>query len=73
MKALEEKKTPKEICDYYYEIHKKIYEYFDIDFDIFGRTSTPKHTVIAQDIFTKLNNNKLIAEKELEQTFCPND
>ena len=47
VKALEEKKTPKEICDYYYTIHKKIYEYFDIDFDIFGRTSTEKHTVIA--------------------------
>jgi methionyl-tRNA synthetase len=41
-KAIEEKKTPKEICDYYYKIHKEIYEWFDIDMEIFGRTTTPK-------------------------------
>lgn len=45
-KALLENKTPQEICDYYYAIHKKIYEYFDIDFDYFGRTSSEKHKEI---------------------------
>lgn len=39
-KALEEGKTPKEICDHYHAIHKKIYEWFDCDFDHFGRTTT---------------------------------
>lgn len=39
-KALEEKKTPKEICDHYFVIHKRIYEWFDCDFDHFGRTTT---------------------------------
>ena len=39
-KALEEKKTPKEICDHYFAIHKEIYEWFDCDFDHFGRTTT---------------------------------
>jgi methionyl-tRNA synthetase len=39
-KALEEKKTAREICDYYFNIHSGIYEWFDCDFDHFGRTST---------------------------------
>lgn len=39
-KALEEGKTPKEICDHYHTIHKKIYDWFDCDFDMFGRTTT---------------------------------
>jgi len=39
-KAIEEGITPEEICQKYYKIHKEVYDYFDIDFDIFGRTST---------------------------------
>jgi len=41
-KAIEMGKTPREICDYYHKIHKEIYEWFDIDFDHFGRTTTEK-------------------------------
>jgi methionyl-tRNA synthetase len=44
---MQEGKSCKEICDHYYAIHKKIYEWFDCDFDRFGRTSTPEQTVIA--------------------------
>lgn len=45
-KALEERKTPKEICDHYHQIHKRIYEWFDCDFDHFGRTTTEWQTKI---------------------------
>lgn len=57
IKALEEGATPKEICDKYHKIHKDIYEWFGIRFDIFGRTSTGKHTEITQEIFTDLHRN----------------
>lgn len=50
-KAIEEKCTPKELCDKFHTIHKGIYEWFDIDFDFFGRTSTDYHTEIVQNIF----------------------
>lgn len=43
-KAIEEGLTPKEICDKYFEIHDKVYKWFNIDFDIFGRTSTIQQT-----------------------------
>ena len=52
-KALEEKCTPEELCSKFHELHAKIYEWFDIDFDYFGRTSTPIHSEITQGIFNK--------------------
>jgi hypothetical protein len=39
-KALEEGLTCQEVCDKYHAIHKAIYDWFDIKFDIFGRTPT---------------------------------
>jgi methionyl-tRNA synthetase len=70
MKALEEKKTCKEICDHYYLLHKEIYEWMNISFDIFGRTSTQEQTTITQDIFTKLWDKNYISEGVIEQLFC---
>ena len=33
-----------EICEKYFAIHSEIYEWFNILFDFFGRTSTPQQT-----------------------------
>lgn len=66
IKALLANKTPKEICDHYYKIHKNIYDIFNIDFDYFGRTSTEKHKEIVQEIFLKCLNNGYMEEKEIE-------
>lgn len=32
--------TPREICNKYHAIHRQVYEWFDVHFDMFGRTST---------------------------------
>lgn len=69
-KALQEGITPKELCDKYHKIHKEIYEWFNIDFSVFGRTSHPKQTEIVQDIFWKLYNNGYIVENSLIQPYC---
>lgn len=53
-KAMEEGLTPQEICDKYHAIHADIYRWFNISFDIFGRTTTPQQTKITQDIFQRL-------------------
>mmetsp|Transcript_35423 Transcript_35423/g.67796 ORF Transcript_35423/g.67796 Transcript_35423/m.67796 type:complete len:1001 (-) Transcript_35423:335-3337(-) len=68
-KALEEGLAPREICDKYHKIHKGIYEWFDIKFDQFGRTSTPKQTTIAQGIFNSLMDKKLLYEDGMEQLY----
>ena len=65
-KAIQEGLTPKQICDKYHEIHKGIYEWFDIDTEIFGRTSTQKHTEITQDIFKALRDQGNTFEKIVE-------
>ncbi len=70
-KALEENKTPRELCDYYFEEHKKIYDWFHIDFDIFGRTSNPECTEITQALYKDLEKNGLITEHVSKQLFCP--
>ncbi len=69
-RALEEGITPQELCDRYYKIHKEIYEWFNIDFSDFGRTSRPEHTEITQYIFKKLDENGYISEETNEQTYC---
>eukprot|EP00741_Cyanophora_paradoxa_P012558 tig00020614_g12135.t1 len=69
-KAQEMGVSPKQICDHYHAIHRDIYQWFDIAFDNFGRTSHPKQTVIAQDIFKKLEAKKLLLEQSMEQLFC---
>uniref|UniRef100_A0A158QR62 Methionine--tRNA ligase, cytoplasmic n=1 Tax=Haemonchus placei TaxID=6290 RepID=A0A158QR62_HAEPC len=71
-KALQEGLAPKEVCDKYHVIHKKIYEWFNIDFDIFGRTTTPQQTEIAQDIFLKLHENGYTSSCSIDQLHCQN-
>ncbi|MEM4272532.1 MAG: methionine--tRNA ligase [Candidatus Bilamarchaeaceae archaeon] len=69
IKAIEEGLTPQQICDKYHKIHAAIYSWFGINFDYFGRTSTPKHTEIVQHLFSKLNEEGFIAEEEIEQLY----
>ncbi|RCK65238.1 Methionine--tRNA ligase, cytoplasmic [Candida viswanathii] len=69
-KALEEKVTPQQLCDKYHAIHKEVYDWFDIGFDYFGRTTTPLQTEIAQDIFLKLHKHGYLEEKTSEQLYC---
>ncbi len=70
-RALEEGKTPRELCDYYYGIHRDIYEWFNICFDKFGRTSTPQQTEIVQSLFRDLDERGFITEHTIEQLYCP--
>jgi len=69
IKAREEGVTPREITDKYHKIHKEVYDWFGIEFDTFGRTSTQKHTEISQNIFLKLKKNGHILEEEIEQPY----
>ena len=70
-RALEEKKTPRQLCDYYFAEHTKIYDWFHIDFDKFGRTSNDECTEITQGLFNDLDKAGLITEHTNKQLFCP--
>lgn len=69
-KAQQENLTPQEICDKYHVIHKQVYSWFDISFDVFGRTSTPSQTKIVQQIFWDVYNNGYIIKDSIVQLYC---
>uniref|UniRef100_A0A7N8Y2K4 Methionine--tRNA ligase, cytoplasmic n=1 Tax=Mastacembelus armatus TaxID=205130 RepID=A0A7N8Y2K4_9TELE len=69
-KAREEGLTPQRICDKYHAVHSSIYDWFQIDFDFFGRTTTQKQTEIAQDIFWRLHKNEFLVEDTVDQLRC---
>ncbi|KAG4966829.1 hypothetical protein JHK87_032480 [Glycine soja] len=69
-KAMEENCSPKEICDKYHAIHKEVYNWFNISFDEFGRTSSPEQTEVCQAIFRKIFENKWLSENTMQQLYC---
>ncbi|MHC6203142.1 methionine--tRNA ligase [Breznakiellaceae bacterium SP9] len=69
-RAAEEGISPQALCDRYYAIHAAIYQWFNIAFDKFGRTSTPIQTEVTQAIFNKLNENGYICEHAIDQLYC---
>ncbi|EOB14811.1 methionyl-tRNA synthetase, cytoplasmic [Nosema bombycis CQ1] len=72
IEALKKNKKPIEICEENRIIHKKIYDWFQIDFDYFGRTTTESHTFKVQEIFKKIYSNGFFTENQIEQHFCEN-
>ncbi|CAG8582059.1 32584_t:CDS:2 [Gigaspora margarita] len=69
-KAQEEGISCQELCDKYHSLHAKIYKWFDIGFDYFGRTTTQQQTDISQEIFLKLYNKDYLSEDIVIQLFC---
>jgi len=69
--AEEQKKTPKEIVDQYYQSIKRSFEDFGIAFDNFSRTTLPLHYRLAQDFFMQIYSKGYIYSKEIEQFYCP--
>ena len=69
IQALKENTTPREIVDKYHELLKKCFIEFNIDFDIYHRTSDPIHHATAQEFFTNLNDKGIFQIDESEQYF----
>ncbi|OBZ72544.1 putative methionine--tRNA ligase, cytoplasmic [Grifola frondosa] len=68
--ALKEGLSPRELCDKYNALHVETYEWFELAFDHFGRTSTPLHTEICQEIYINLSKHHYLEKLVKEQTYC---
>ncbi|KAK4535430.1 hypothetical protein CDCA_CDCA05G1455 [Cyanidium caldarium] len=68
-KAAEEGVTPRQLCDKYHRLHRDIYRWFDLGFDHFGRTSTPRQTEICQEIFWQVYHNGYCTEQTVAQLY----
>ncbi|HII15473.1 MAG TPA: methionine--tRNA ligase [Nanoarchaeota archaeon] len=62
--------TPKALCDFYYKIHKDIYDWFNISYDNFSRTSKPIHYKTTQEFIEKIKKHGYIMEKTITLPFC---
>ena len=70
MKAMQEKVTCRELCDKYYVLQKKSVDWFNISYDIFGRTTNESQEELAHTIFTNLWKNGYLEEQECDQLWC---
>ena len=62
IKARDEKKSPQEVVDYYYNIIDNSFKEFGISFDIFSRTSKDIHHKTSSDFFLNLYEKGVFKE-----------
>ena len=65
--------SPKEVFQKYHQEFVKNWEELGITFDLFTSTHTKNHQKVAQDIFLKLYEKKLIYKDFMTQPFCEQD
>lgn len=59
-----------ELCNLNLEKHKNIYKWFNIDFDVFGRTSDEDHKATVQEIFEILYDKEFIYPQKVKEFIC---
>ena len=62
IKARDEKKSPQEVVDYYYNLIDNSFKEFGISFDIFSRTSKDIHQKTSSDFFLNLYEKGVFKE-----------
>ncbi len=72
VKALQEKKSPKEIVDACHVSFDKDFKDFGMAFDLYNRTDDEYHKKFVQEQFVKYFNNGYLEEKVEEQLYCDN-
>lgn len=69
LRAKKEGITPQEIVDKYHKILADSFKDFNINFDIFHRTSSELHKQTAQEFFSKLNDEGKFTQLKSEQFY----
>jgi methionyl-tRNA synthetase len=69
IKAKKEGTTPQAVVDKYYKSIKESFEAFAISFDTYGRTSSPIHHELSQNIFKNIYDKGGFIEETTEQYF----
>ena len=70
VKAREAGVTPAALCEKYHQLHKDIYEWFGISFDVYGKTATPTHTKIVENISHNLDKHGYLSSQTVQQLYC---
>jgi methionyl-tRNA synthetase len=70
MEAIKQNVHPSEIVARNRILHKKVYDWINIEFSFFGKTHCPEHSVLVQQIFKECYSNGYFEEKQIEQFYC---
>ncbi len=60
----------RKLCDEFYAVHYKIYQWFNLSYDNFSRTSRPLHHEITKEFFLALQKKGLISERKMRLPYC---
>ena len=71
--AIELKVTPRRLTDVFYAVHKMIYDWFEISYDNFSRTSLPVHHRTTQELFLKIYENGYVTKGVMRLPYCETD
>ena len=71
--ALELKVSTQRLTDVFYGVHKRIYDWFEISYDNFSRTSLPVHHRTTQDFFLTIYAKGFVTSGTLTLPYCEND
>lgn len=71
--AIELKVTPKRLTDVFYSVHKGIYDWFEISYDNFSRTSLPVHHKTTQEFFLRIYEHGYVTKGILRLPYCEKD
>jgi len=71
--AIELKVTPRRLTDVFYGVHKMIYDWFEISYDNFSRTSLAVHHKTTQDLFLKIYENGYVTKGVMRLPYCETD
>lgn len=62
-----------DFCTKLHEEHKKVYDWFNISYDNFSRTTRPIHHKTTQEFFKKLYENGFIAKGKMKVFYSPEE
>ena len=71
--ALELGKTPRELTDVLYRVHKEIYEWFEISYDNFSRTCSATHHKKTLEFFRRIDREGFVSEGVMRLPYCEKD
>lgn len=69
LEAEEKKISPKEVVNLYHPKNKKLFEFYNLSFNIYTKTTTANHKRVVQDFFIRLIKKGYIYKKRSYQYF----
>jgi methionyl-tRNA synthetase len=73
MRAWNEGITPEELIDRVWHEHRRDFAGFGVEFDLYHSTHSPENQELAVEMYRALAANGYIAERDIEQAYCPRD